>query len=112
MSATTRQRDDSGWATATAASPPSTPPAASNWPLRGAAANFPMALDEANHRLFIGCRKPAKLLVLDTTTGDTLASIDIVGDTDDLWYDAPARRLYITGGEGCITVIEQTNANT
>ena len=30
--------------------------------------DFPMALDEANHRLFIGCRKPARLVVLDTAT--------------------------------------------
>src|SRR5205085_2248764 len=36
------------------------------WPLKDAAANYPMALDEKDHRLFVGCRKPAKLLVLDT----------------------------------------------
>jgi hypothetical protein len=52
--------------------------------LNGARANFPMALDEADHRLFIGCRNPAKLLVLDTETGKTVATLDIVGDTDDL----------------------------
>src|ERR1043166_4093030 len=28
----------------------------STWLLDGAHANFPMALDEANHRLFVGCR--------------------------------------------------------
>src|SRR3954466_9875824 len=39
------------------------------WAVAGAKANFPMALDEANHRMFIGCRRPAKVLVFDTTTG-------------------------------------------
>ena len=39
------------------------------WPMEKFQANFPMALDEANHRLFVGCRKPARLVVLDTTTG-------------------------------------------
>src|SRR4029078_3340287 len=32
------------------------------WTVTGARANYPMALDEANHRLFIGCRRPAKVL--------------------------------------------------
>ncbi|HEX8897918.1 MAG TPA: hypothetical protein VF751_04415, partial [Chthoniobacterales bacterium] len=35
------------------------------WKTGGASANFPMALDEANHRLFIACRNPAKLVVLN-----------------------------------------------
>src|SRR5438552_2907057 len=58
------------------------------WPVSSAKANFPMALDEANHRLFVGCRRPAKVLVYDTTSGKEVASFDIVGDTDDLFYDA------------------------
>jgi DNA-binding beta-propeller fold protein YncE len=82
------------------------------FPLKEAAANFPMALDEANHRLFIGCRNPAKLLVLDTGTGKTIATLDIVGDTDDLFYDAANKRIYVSGGEGRITVISQTNPDT
>jgi outer membrane protein assembly factor BamB len=75
--------------------------------LKPAGANFPMALDEANHRLFIGCRNPAKLLVLDTETGKTVATLNIVGDTDDLFYDAANKRIYVSGGEGRVTVISQ-----
>ena len=81
------------------------------FPLKKASANFPMALDEGDHRLFIGCRNPAKLLVLDTETGRTVATVDIVGDTDDLFYDAANRRIYVSGGEGRVTVINQTNAD-
>jgi DNA-binding beta-propeller fold protein YncE len=80
-------------------------------PLNEAHANFPMALDEGDHRLFIGCRSPAKLLVLDTETDKTVASLDIVGDTDDLFYDAANKRIYVSGGEGRVTVISQTNAD-
>jgi YVTN family beta-propeller protein len=79
--------------------------------LTEASANFPMALDEADHRLFIGCRSPAKLLVLDTDTGKTVAAVDIVGDTDDLFYDAANKRIYVSGGDGRITVITQRNAD-
>jgi len=38
------------------------------WPVTGAASNYPIALDEPNHRLFIGCRRPAKVLVYHTAT--------------------------------------------
>jgi YVTN family beta-propeller protein len=82
------------------------------WPIEGAKANFPMALDEASHRLLVGCRKPAKLLVLDTETGKRVASIDVVGDTDDLFYDAASKRIYVSGGAGAITVVKQTIPDT
>jgi DNA-binding beta-propeller fold protein YncE len=77
------------------------------WPIEGAAANFPMALDEPNHRLFVGCRKPARLLVLDTQTGKAVASVDVIGDTDDLFYDAASKRIYVAGGGGKVTVVAQ-----
>ena len=80
------------------------------WPLSEAKANFPMALDEANRRLFVGCREPAKLLVLDMENGQTIASLDIIGDTDDLFYDRANKRIYVSGGEGLVTVIDQTAA--
>lgn len=77
-----------------------------SWPVTAAAANFPMALDEQRHRLFVGCRRPAKLLVYDTQTGRDVASADIVGDTDDLFLDAARERLYVVGGEGFIDVLD------
>jgi YVTN family beta-propeller protein len=79
------------------------------WSLADGQANFPMALDEANHRLFIACRKPAKVIVLDAEQGKTIGSIDCCGDADDLFYDDAAKRLYVTGGEGSISVIECDN---
>jgi DNA-binding beta-propeller fold protein YncE len=81
------------------------------WPVTSAAANFPMALDEANHRVFVGCRRPAMVLVFDTTNGKQIASFETVGDTDDLFYDAARKRLYVTGGEGYIDVVQDEGAN-
>jgi len=81
------------------------------WRVTTARSNFPMALDEENHRLFIGCRRPAKALVFDTTSGTEIASFDIVGDTDDLFYDAQRKRLYVSGGEGFIDVIQDQGEN-
>jgi DNA-binding beta-propeller fold protein YncE len=76
------------------------------WPVADAEANYPMALDEPGHRLFIGCRRPAKVLVYDTATGARMASTDAVGDTDDLFYDSQRQRLYVTGGAGAIDVFD------
>ena len=75
-------------------------------PVTTAKSNFPMALDETGHRLFVGCRNPAKGLVFDTLTGKQVSAFDIVGDTDDLFFDAARKRLYVSGGEGSIDVFE------
>jgi hypothetical protein len=77
------------------------------WPMGKFQANFPMALDELHHRLFIGCRKPARLVVLDTDTGKPVTDLAISGDIDDLFYDAARARLYLSCGEGFIDVISQ-----
>ena len=74
------------------------------WPMEKFQANFPMALDEANHRLFIGCRKPARLVVLDTATGQAIADLPMSGDTDDLFWDGARRRIIASCGEGFIDV--------
>ncbi len=86
--------------------------AVATWPVTNFTANFPLALDEAGHRLFLGCRKPARLVVLDTQTGKSVADLAISGDTDDLFYDARHHRLYAACGEGFIDVIEQRDADT
>lgn len=76
------------------------------WPVTGAKANFPLALDEAGHRLFVGCRSPARVLIFDTATGKPIGAFAIVGDTDDVFFDAAHRRLYVSGGEGFIDVLD------
>src|SRR5437879_2753090 len=43
------------------------------WELNGAKANYPMALDEDDHRLFVVTRRPPLLVVLDTDTGKEVA---------------------------------------
>jgi hypothetical protein len=79
------------------------------WPMKEFQANFPMALDEPNHRLFVGCRKPARLVVFDTEAGKPVADLAISGDTDDLFYDAKRKRIYISCGEGFLDVVQQSS---
>jgi DNA-binding beta-propeller fold protein YncE len=81
------------------------------WGTGMAFANYPMALDEKNHRLFVVTRFPARLLVFDTTNGKMVQSLSVVGDCDDVFYDATRKRVYASGGEGAISVFEQRDAD-
>ena len=77
------------------------------WPIGMALANYPMALDQANHRLFALTRFPARLLVFDMNTGKTIQRLPSVGDCDDVFYDQARKRIYASGGDGGISVFEQ-----
>ncbi len=77
------------------------------WPLKGAHDNLTMALDEADHRLFVGTRKPSKLFVLNTNTGTTVAMLDAPATSDALFYDRARRRVYVPGGDGYLGVFQQ-----
>jgi DNA-binding beta-propeller fold protein YncE len=83
-----------------------------SWKTDLAFANFPMAFDEANHRLFVGCRVPSRLVVLNTDSGDVVAKMNISGDCDDLFYDTKRQRVYAICGAGKIDVIDQVDPNT
>jgi len=82
-----------------------------DWPLKTGKSNYPMALDQADHRLFVVTRRPAQLVVLDSDSGSTIASVPCVNDADDLYYDAGRKRVYVPGGEGLISVIQQADAD-
>lgn len=79
----------------------------SKWPVTSALKNYPMALGESHRRLLIGCRSPARMLVIDTGSGKQIASVEIAGDTDDIFYDAAASRVYVIGGQGFVDVFKQ-----
>lgn len=82
-----------------------------SWATGHASANFPMALDEGHKRLFVVCRSPPRLLVLDTDTGAIVTMWPTVGDSDDVFYDESAKRIYVSGGEGAIAVYRQLDGD-
>jgi outer membrane protein assembly factor BamB len=81
------------------------------WPTGDATANYPMALDETHHRLFVGFRKPAKFVVFNTDSGKVAANMDSAGDADDVFYDNSHQRIYISGGEGFLSIFQQDDAD-
>ena len=80
------------------------------WPVKEAKDNVPMALDRANHRLFVGCAS-GKLVVFDTATGQSVASLDINADPDGIYCDTARQLIYVSCGAGSIDVIRQADAD-
>ena len=81
------------------------------WPLKGERRNFALAIDETNRRVFVACRQPSALLVMDMSNGALIQKLPTIGDSDDVFYDRVRKRIYVTGGEGAISVYEQKDAN-
>jgi hypothetical protein len=73
--------------------------------------NFPMALDETHHRLFVGCWMPPRVLVFDTETGQEVAASEIAGSTDDLFFDSRRGRVYVFTSQGLLEVFQQKDPN-
>lgn len=79
------------------------------WPITAGKENVPMQFDEAAHRIFIATRKPSKLVVVNSDTGQEVTSLDVADYVDDLAYDPAHHRIYVSGGggQGAITVVQQ-----
>ncbi len=74
--------------------------------------NFPMALDESRHRVFVATREPARMAVFDTNSGKMIAALPCVQNSDDIYYDSARKRIYVPGGEGHISVFQQNGADS
>lgn len=83
--------------------------AVAKWPLKGARANYPLAMNEEDHRLFVITRKAPLLIVLDTQTGKEVARLRAAGECDDVFFDAGRKRIYVIGAEGFISVFQQND---
>jgi hypothetical protein len=68
-----------------------------SWSARGDGA-ADMALDRAQHRLFVGTRIPPEMTVYDSLSGKQIQSLAGPERMDGVYYDATLRRIYVTGG--------------
>jgi DNA-binding beta-propeller fold protein YncE len=62
--------------------------------------NFPLALDAAGNKLFIGYRHPGKLVVMNMKSGHRISVNDLTNDSDDIFYDEETHRVYASCGGG------------
>lgn len=73
------------------------------WPITKGRKNMAMALDQAHHRLFVGCRNTevqGVIVVFDTETGKELQTLQIDGWVDYMAFDPRTRRIYASCGSG------------
>jgi DNA-binding beta-propeller fold protein YncE len=82
-----------------------------SWSLGTCAGNYALAFDETNGRLFVGCRQPPRLVVLNTNSGQAVTDIEIAGEVANLFYDAQRKRVYASCGDGFLEAIDQTDAD-
>ena len=76
------------------------------WRIAPATAPCSMAIDSANHRLFVGCRSKS-LVVLDAGTGKMVATLPIGDRVDAGAFDLKTKLVYCSCGDGTVTVIRQ-----
>jgi hypothetical protein len=58
------------------------------WPVTPGGHPVGMALDKKTHRLFIGCRKPQKMIVMSTEDGKVLSALPIGAGVDATLFEA------------------------
>jgi DNA-binding beta-propeller fold protein YncE len=71
------------------------------WPITRGKKPIAIALDEAHHRLFVGCRDTETsgvIVVVDTRTGKELETLPISGWVDYIAFDSNSRRIYASCG--------------
>jgi hypothetical protein len=77
------------------------------WPVAPGGHPVGMAMDPATHTLFIGCRNPQMLVVMNAKTGAIEGSLPIGAGVDAARFDAG--RAFASTGEGTLTVAGQQN---
>lgn len=75
------------------------------WPTSPGGAPVGMSMDPARHRLFIGCRKPQKLIVMSADDGKVLADLPIGAGVD---ATKCAGDIFASCGDGTLTVARET----
>jgi DNA-binding beta-propeller fold protein YncE len=80
-----------------------------SWPVTKGKINVAMALDRANHRLFVACRG-GQIVVIDTETGKEITVLPITKGVDDAIYDPASKRLY-AACDAEVNVYQQVDAD-
>lgn len=81
------------------------------WPVPAAEQNAMVAFDETAHRLYVVCRKPGMVVVLDSDNGKLVGTQPAPLRADDVLFDASSHRLYVPGGEGYVGVYDTSDPN-
>ena len=81
------------------------------WPVPPAQQNAMVAFDSAQHRLYVVCRSPGKVVVMNSDTGAVVGTQPAPLRADEVQYDSVAHRLYVPGGEGYMGLYDTSDPN-
>jgi DNA-binding beta-propeller fold protein YncE len=77
------------------------------WPVAPGGAPVGMTIDTRNRRLFIGCRKPQKLIVMSTADGKVVADLPIGDSVDAIKLEGGA--AFASCRDGTLAVAKETS---
>lgn len=77
------------------------------WPVAPGGSPVGMAMDTKTRRLFIGCRKPQKLIVMSADTGKVLSDLPIGAGVDATKVDAG--QAFASCRDGSLAVAQETS---
>ncbi len=80
------------------------------WPTAPCSSPSSMAIDRANHRLFLGCRSKV-MAVMNADTGQVITTLPIGDHVDATAFDPETKLIFNSNGEGTVTVIRQEDAD-
>ena len=78
-----------------------------HWPVAPGGSPVGLSIDTAKHRLFEGCRKPQKLLVMSTDDGKVIADLPIAAGVNATRFDG--QQAFASTREGKLSVAEEKN---
>lgn len=76
-----------------------------HWSVAPGGAPVGMAVDPKGHHLFIGCRKPQKMIVMNEADGKVIADLPIGAGVDATKFHGG--RAFASAGEGTLTVVDE-----
>ena len=69
-----------------------------------------MATDGDEHRVLVVFRNPPTLMALSSQDEHVVTKVETCGDADDVFVDRKRHRVYVSGGEGVVDVLEANEA--
>ena len=76
-----------------------------HWPVAPGGSPVGLAIDTEKHRLFIGCRKPQKMLAMSTDDGRVVGDLPIAAGVDATRWDG--HKAFASTREGKLSVAEE-----
>jgi DNA-binding beta-propeller fold protein YncE len=71
-----------------------------------------LALDAKNHILFVACRAPANMVMMNADSGKIIATVPLGAGTDGAVFNPKTMEAFSSQGDGSLTVVKETGPNT